>query len=869
MKKPNQPAPPTLAQKLLLSFLRDDLAEEVCGDLEEKFYVALKQRSAYRAKVDYWCQVVNYLRPFAIRKMGSAYKNQFDMFQNYFKISLRNLVRQKLYSIINIGGLAVGLTSFILIFVYVQHELSYDRFFDNSDRIYRIYQRQVGNVAMGSDYFANTPSKLASVLREEYPMVEYATALESHSALLSYKENRFLELGLWADQHFFNVFSYPFKYGNPQKALEEPKSIILTESLSLKIFGSEDPVGKTLIHQDGDAFLVSGVLFDPPENVSIKFSFLINISANRWFMEEIDQPTWNGNSIHTFVVLRQGVDPRDLEKQFPEILKKYRDPEGYAEYPFEDKYILQRIAETHLQSNVNGDIGLKGNSLYVFIFSLVAIGVLLLACINYMNLAIARSVKRAREVGLRKVAGAIREQIIGQFLGESILISFLALLLALGLAYLLLPLFGNLMERPLRFDFDGNKLLLPGLLGLVMLVGLISGSYPAFVISSLRPIRVLKGKIEGKLSGFRLQRGLIVGQYAASIVLVVCSFVIFLQLQFVRQKDLGYNKEHVIAIRSQGLANKYDVIKNESLAYSDIIAVTASSDLPTNIKSSTIINYGGSAEDDIAVYRWRVDQDFLKVFGVELIAGRNFDSTNVTENECIINEAAAKALGWTPEEALGNEVSHDGGKSVIGVVRDFHIHSIHLTIQPLMIMPVQIGRLGYVNVKVRPENLPQTIAFLEKTTGRYSEYPFDYQFLDENYDQLYKSEMNLGEIFGFFTVLSVLIASLGLFGQAAFTSAQRTQEIGIRKVLGASTGNLTLLLMKEYLVLVFLAFLISIPIAWYMMHNWLQTFAYRIDLEWWVFALAGLLAMFIANLAIGHQSIKASLMNPVDSLRSE
>jgi putative ABC transport system permease protein len=868
--KQNKTIPPKLAKQLLLRFLRDDLAEEVQGDLEENFCRTAKEKSFLRARLNYWYQVVNYIRPFALRKTRTTDVTQFDMFQNYFKIGIRNLKRQKLYSFINIGGLCVGLTSFILIALYVQHEFSYDRFYENADRMYRIYQRQVGNIAMGSDYFALTPTKLASVLREEYPIVEHATALSRHSGLLNYEGNHFLESGLWVDPQFFDVFSYPFKHGNPQKSLTEPKSIILTESLSLKIFGPDDPVGKTLIHQSGIQFLVTGVLFDPPENASIKFSFLINMMADHWFTDDIERATWNGNSIHTFVVLRNGVDPKELEEKFPDILKKYRDKESYAEYPFEDQYILQNISKIHLQSKVNEDIGVKGNSLYVYIFCLVAIGVLLLACINYMNLAIARSVKRAREVGLRKVSGAIRKQIMGQFLGESTLISFLALLLALGLAYMLLPLFGNLVERPLKFDFIENKFLLPALLLLIVLVGLISGSYPAFVISSLRPIHVLKGKIEGKLSGFRLQRWLMIGQYAVSIALVVCSLVIYLQLRFVKQKELGYNKEHVIAIRSQGLVNNYDVIKNEWLANPDIIAVTASSDLPTNIGSSTIINYGGGADDDVAIYRWRVDQDFLKVFGIQLIAGRNFEASNITENGYIINETAARALGWTPQEAIGNDLNYSGGKSsIIGVVKDFHIHSMHLAIQPLMIMPEKIERWGYVTVKVRPENLTETIAFLERTTKKYSEYPFVYQFLDENYDQLYKSEISLGEIFGFFTILSILIASLGLFGQAAFTSAQRTQEIGIRKVLGASIGNLVFLLTKEYLVLVVLAFLISIPIAWYAMHNWLQTFAYRINLEWWVFASAGLLAFFIANLAIGYQSVKASLMNPVQSLRSE
>ena len=795
------------------------------------------------------------------------------MYRNYFKIAIRNLVKQKLYSIINIGGLAVGLSCFILILLFVQHELSYDRVHENGDRIYRIYQRQAGNMYMGSEYYAVTPAPLASVLLEEYPEVIHATSVTEHSALISNDQHHFWEKGLWADAQFFEVFSFSFLQGNPSKALENPKSIVITESLGSKIFGSKSPMGQTVSYQNGDAYTITGVIKDPPSNSSFKFSFLVSLQSNKFYLKKKNQPKWDNNSFHTFMVLKEGANPLALQNKMPALIKKYQ-AEGH---PFEDEYIFQQLSEIHLQSNVNFDIGLKGNAKYVYVFSVIALIVLLLACFNYMNLAIARSINRAREVGLRKVVGAFRRQLIGQFLGESVLFAFLALLLALGIVNLLLPLFGQLVERPVAMEFLKNTLLLPGLLLLVIVVGLLSGSYPAFFMSSLQPVLVLKGKINGRQSRFTMQRWLIVIQYVVSIVLVTSSLVIYYQLQYMRQKELGYNKDHIIAIRIQdnSLAKNYEAIRTEWLQNTNLTSVTASNHLPANIMSSTIINdeEGGTKDDDLAIYHTLVDYDFLDVFGIELVAGRNFSPEigSDLEEGYLINETAAKALGWTPEEAIGKQFTHIGLETVVGVMRDFHMHSMHQPIQPLMISLRNANNnfISFFSVKVRPEALPETIALLEKTVKKYSAFPFNYQFLDEHFDQLYKSEMKLGETFGFFTTLSLLIASLGLFGLAAFTAEQRTKEIGVRKVLGASVRNIVTILTKDFLGLVSLGFLLAIPISWYAMHRWLQDFAYRIEVEWWMFALAGLMAILVAKVTIGYQSVKAALKNPVESLKSE
>ena len=870
--KDNQ-IPPQLFLKIFRWYCHPKTQDYIEGDLMEVYERRVKEFGKRKADIRFIIDVVLLFRPGIIRPTeGYENLNNYGMIKSYFRIGIRNLLKSKGYSAINIGGLAVGLASFIIIMLYVQHEFSYDRFYKNADRIYRVYQKQPANVYLGSDYFAVTPAPLASVLEAECPEVVNATSVKEGSALLGIADQRFWERGMAGDSHFFEVFAFPFIQGNPKFALKDPKSIVLTKSLATKIFGPEDPVGQSLNYQNKEPYTVTGVINDPPSNSSFQFSYIVNILSNEWYGEQIKKSTFNNNSFHTFFVLAEGANPQELEKKFPALLEKYRDPKEYAEHPFKAEFLIQELTAMYLSSAMNFEIGLKGNQQYVYLFSAVALIVLLLACVNYMNLAIARSIKRAREVGLRKVVGAVRSQITVQFLGESILIAFLSLLLAIAISYLLLPVFGSLMERSIELNFIQNKLLIPGLLLLVILVGLFSGSYPAFVMSSLRPIQVLKGKMDGKLSGFRLQRWLIVAQYAASIALIIGSFVIYQQLDYIRHKPLGYDKQNVLVIQAREYSN-YEALYNEWKNHPGVISITSSGNLPTNVTSSTIINQKeGSDKIGLAIYEFYVDYDFLSGFGIKLIAGRSFSRDIKSDNDegYVINETAAKALGWKPEEAIGKQFNRDldGVKTVIGVVKDFHMHSMHLPIEPLMIS-LRPNQSGYISIKLRPENLPETIAYVEASAKKYSPYPFEYQFLEDYFNQLYQSETKLGEIFGFFTVVSILIASLGLFGLAAFASDQRAKEIGIRKVLGASTKSIVMLLSKNFLSLIILAFIISIPIAWYGMDKWLQDFAYRIELEWWMFVGAGFLALFIANLAISYQSIKAGLANPVTSLRSE
>jgi putative ABC transport system permease protein len=867
----NKTTPPKLATQVLLFFLRDDFVEEVQGDLEEKFLITAKNRSLFRAQLNYWYQVLNYLRPFALRKTRYFYLNSSGMYRNYFKITIRNLVKQKLYSTINIGGLAAGLSCSIIIVLYVQHEFSFDRFYNNSDHIYRVFQKQSGNVFLGSDFFAVTPSQLASVMEEEFPEVVAATSVDDQTALLSTSKNSFWEKGIGGDHHFFDVFRIPFLEGNAKHALKDPKSIILTKSLARKIFPSDDALGQFLKYQNEASYLVTGIIDDPPSNSSFQYSYIINIHSNYWYGENLKRSKWNNNNIHTFFLMAEGADPEKLTSQFPTLIKKYRDPVDYADYPFKDEYEIQPLPSMYMTSGINFDIGLKGNERYVYLFSVVALIVLLLACVNYMNLAVARSINRAREVGLRKVIGAIRSQLVWQFLGESVLIASLSLCLAIGLTYLLLPMFGNVMERPIEFDIFSNTWLLPGLLALVIGVGILSGSYPAVFMSGLRPVEVLKGKIVGKLSSSRLQHGLIILQYAASIALVIGSIVIYQQLQYMKQKELGFDKSGVIVLPVHDYKLRFDNLRNEWLQYPGIEGVTMSTQLPINITSSHIINDESNADnnDDIAIYECRTDADFLKIFNIELIAGRNFTMNKSDSAEAfLINETAARALGWTPEEAIGKQVVDDGKKTIVGVIRDFHMHSMHLPIAPLLLR-VATGGPTFVSVKIEKGKEQDCIAMIERSFKKNSPWPFEYHFLDEQFNQLYHSEKKLGEIFGVFTFVSIMIASLGLFGLAAFMTGQRTKEIGIRKVLGASAQQIVLLLSKDFLMLVTIAFVLAIPLGWFGMNAWLQDFAYRIDIEWWIFAIAGLTALSIAKLTISYQSIRASTANPVESLKDQ
>ncbi|HAA19192.1 MAG TPA: hypothetical protein DCP28_10620, partial [Cytophagales bacterium] len=575
---------------------------------------------------------------------------------------------------------------------------------------------------------------------------------------------------------------------------------------------------------------------------------------------------WYNNTCHTFFALREGADPAGLEPKLAALL------EQNAPSPNEASYFMHPLHDLHL-TTMNAEIGSKGNAQYIRLFSLVALLILLLASVNYINLALARSLKRSREVGMRKVVGANRRQLVGQFLSESVLMASMALLLALALVHFLAPIFGVLVERPLQLNLLRNPSLLLTLGALMLGVGLLSGSYPAYLVSAFRPLQVLRGRLRTGPKGLRLDRVLMVGQFAVSVALIFGSLVIYRQFQFIQTKALGYNQEQVITlpVADAGLRDRFEAIQQTCLAHPNIVAMAASWNLPNNINSSTVINDDDeAAENSLMIYESRVTYDYLEVFGMELVSGRFFSPEHALDAEegYVLNETAARALGWSPEEAIGQTFSHQGTETVIGVIRDFHMHTMHLAIQPLM-LSLEHGGASWFSVKVRPEGLPETLAFLENTFAKHTAYPFDYQFLDDQFNQLYQAELQAGKLFGLLTLLSLIIASVGLFGMAALSAERRTQEIGIRKVLGASIQSLVGLLSADYLKLVLMGFALAVPVAGYAMHQWLMDYAYRISLSWWMFPLVGLAALLLTLLTISTHSIRSARTNPTVCLKDK
>ncbi len=795
------------------------------------------------------------------------------MFKNYIKIAWRILVKERLYSIINISGLALGLACFIVVMVYVHYEHSYDHSLSNADQIYRVYQRQNGNNYMGSDFFALTPIQLASVMEDELPEVMFATSIREQSALISSVDQNFWEKGFWADDHFFNVFPYHFITGSFQSALADPNGIVLTKSLAVKLFGNKNPLGESIKYNKDVNCYVTGVIEDPPVNSSFEFSFIINILMNERFNQQLNQSVWISNSFHTFFLTAKSADRNIIQDKLVTLFKKYLDP-TYEQYRSKDEYFIQPIPEIHLTSKLNMDIGIKGNKTYLYLFTGIAIAVLLLACINYMSLSIARSMNREREIGVRKVFGAAKTQLIFQFLGETILMTCLSFLLALSLAFFILPVFGHIMDRQLELNLVTDSILLPQLLVLVALVGIFSGLYPAIVTTSFQPIFVLRGGSVRKLSSFAFQRILIVIQFTVTIIMIVGSIVIALQIRQIKKTPLGYDKKDIIAvtIRDVQLFQKYEVLHTQWGQQPDIIATTLSSHLPTNITANNIVTKQDESgnKDKVALFMCETDEDFLKVFGIKLLAGRNISKEITSDHEALlINTSAAKAFGWTPEESIGKSLRDGGSTRMIeGVMNDFHFHSFHLPIKPLAIHFYD-DNVHFILIKVKPGKTHEVLGIVESSIKKNSPFPFQYQFLEDNYNLLYESELRLGNLFGFFTILSVFIASLGLFGLSAFVTYQRKKQISLRKIMGASTVSLFVLLQFEFIILVACSFILAVPIAWYITHKWLAGFAYRIELQWWIFVVSGLLAFLIANIAVGSHSWRVSRNNLVQNLKFE
>ncbi|MGB2907658.1 MAG: ABC transporter permease [Candidatus Aminicenantaceae bacterium] len=834
------------------------MQESAAEDFEEHYQFLAGSKGRFRALLWFWIQIICLIPVF----IKDTLLWSLAMCRNHLKIALRVIKRQKGYSVINITGLAIGIACCILILLWVRDELGYDGFHENRDSIYRIVSKSLA--AGVSEYYAVTPLPLGPALQQEYPEVVMATRYNGMQLDLRLGSETQVESGTLVDPNFIQMFSFGLLQGDKESCLDDPFSIVLTESLAGKYFGNLDPVGQVLTTQAGTDLKVSGIMKDVPHNSHLQFDFLISFEILARLGRDLNN--WEDVSYFTYVLLEQEANVSDVNRMIEEILEKYRERRSSSRY-------LQPLKDIHLRSHFKFDIEGHGDIRYVYIFSIAAALILVIACINFMNLATARSGGRAKEVGIRKVLGAHRSHVIRQFFRESMLLTLVAFLASLAMVRLLLPVFNVLSGKPLVFDLRLDPVLYIGLLGIVLFTGLLSGSYPAVFLSSFRPVKVLRGRIGAGGKGSLFRRVLVVIQFSLSIILVIGTLVIYHQIHYMKNANLGFETDHLIYIpMSQEIPGNYDAVRIELLSNPGILNVTAVDLLPIYEGSGTsnAVWEGKSADFQLQMRIGAVDYDFQETFGLKMVLGRFFSREITTDSSegFVLNEAAVKAMGL--EDPIGKRFGWGERQGrVIGVIQDYQLRTLHYEVEPLAIF-VDPDWLHFLCVKLDAENVPRSLAFLGDTWGKHSpENPFQFRFFDDDIDTLYRAEERIGTLFRYFTLLAVFISCLGLFGLASYLVEQRTKEIGIRKVLGASIPKICLLLSREFFKWVVVANLIAWPTAYFVTEKWLQSFANRAGFSPWIFALSGVLSFTVAAAAIGYQSIRAAFSNPVKSLRYE
>ena len=802
------------------------------------------------------------------------------MFKNYLKTSWRSIRQNKLFSVINILGLSIGIATCFIILLYVKNELSYDSYNKNEANIYRIYFK--ANIDGGKISESGVMPPVAATLKNDFPQVNDATRLQPQgSPKISFGDKVFkTDRYALVDPNFFNIFTLPMVEGDPATALSQPNSVVITKTTAKKYFGSKDALGQILTFNDKIPCKVTGVINDIPSNSHFHFDILGSMVGH----DEAKSDSWMWGNYYTYLLLKPGANSKKLEAQFPAMVEKYMGPQiqqqmGLSLKQFRTKgnelgFALQPLNDIHLHPLTTNELEPAGNAGYVYIFGVIAIFMLVIACINFINLSTASASKRAKEVGVRKVAGSNKTQLVTQFLTESLVIAFFATCLAIAFAYLALPAFNNLAAKNLILSARPVAAFI--LLGL--LAGIIAGIYPAFYLSSFKPIAVLKGKFTGDHSNFNLRSGLVVFQFFISVALIIATVVVYQQMKYIQNKNLGYNKEQLITIpNSYALGKNEQVYKQQMLRDSRIVNATVSWYKPAGpTNSNNAMAYPAGHDDEaMRTVEYHVDEQYIPTFGMHIVTGRNFSSKLPTDSfAMIINETAAKAFGWNPNTALGKTIirvnssrGNNAAFHVVGVVKDFNFKSLHEPITPLLMTLEPEGGLIF---KIRTADIPGLLATMKKNWDSFNTgEPFTYAFMDDLFNKTYATEQKTGTILNLFSVLTIFLACLGLFGLATYTAEQRTKEIGIRKVLGASVSQIMRMLSKEFVKLVLIASLIAFPVAWWAMNKWLQSFAYRIDIRWWVFAVAVFAALLIALITISFQAIKAAISNPVESLRSE
>ncbi|MCJ7581230.1 MAG: ABC transporter permease [Candidatus Aminicenantes bacterium] len=806
------------------------------------------------------------------------------MFKNYIKVAVRNILKHKGYSLLNIFGLAVGMACCLLILVYIRDELSFDQYHEKADRIFRVIE-EVRLEGVGEES-SSMPFPAGDTIPMEYPetveasvrffnfQVPYVSLEAGTEGDKRFNESRFF----FADAAVFDVFSFEFLEGDPRTALIEPNTIVITEAMAAKYFENENPIGKIIRWEDGVDLRVTGVLKNIRPNSHFQFDFLGSFaSLTQIFGGNLPQG-WYWNPCWTYILLEPGVSPEDLQARFPELVQKYF-PDSIKD---KVEIKLQALTDIHLYSHLDFEINPNSDITYVYIFSAVAVFVLLIACINFLNLATARSAGRGREAGMRKVLGAFKTQLIRQFLGETMLLCLVSASLAVLIVELILPAFSTFAGKSFSFTFFSDPVLLAGLILIALTVGILSGIYPAFFLSGFNPVKVLKGNLERGNKGKAFRKILVVVQFSLSIILIIGTIICFRQLNFLRNSQLGFNKDQILMIPAFGtpIPLWYPQFREQVLQDSHIVNVTALENvLGAQYQTGSFLPEGALEDNMQQIPLLDVTHDFIETFNMEMVAGRSFSRefpTDITEG-IIINQSMAARFGWEPDEAIGKRLRNQNNLllSVVGVVKDFNYTSLIYPVTPFVLeIPRRLeglgGRLRYVAVKISAGDFQDTLSFLQSKWEQFvPNRSFDYFFLDEELDKLYAAQEKMGNVFRVFTSLAILIAGLGLFALASFTTELRTREIGIRKVLGAKVAGIVFMLSKEFAKFVFIANVIAWPAAYLIMRSWLKGFAHRVDLGIGTFVTASLLAFVIAILSVSFQSIRAALAEPVEALRRQ
>ena len=794
------------------------------------------------------------------------------MIKNLLLVALRNFKRDKSYSLLNILGLTIGITFSLFLIFYIKDELSYDRYNEKASRIYRI-NAHIKEADKDTMRWAVTPFPMAPALANDYPEVEEAVRFINNGKVM-YKNG---DLRIYEDKVFvvdsnlFRVFTYKFLAGDPLTALKDPKTMVLTRSVAKKFFGNTNCVDKTLENASGDVYKITGVIEDVPKNSHILFNILISRSS----LPADFARSWGGFGFYTYVLLKPNTNVAIFEKKLQPMYDKYL-ASLFAQYNIKMRFGAQPITSIHLHSDMANEPEELGSMSYIYIFSAVAFFMLLIACINYMNLTTARSARRAKEIGIRKVTGSSKLQLISQFLIESTLTAVFALILSFGLIALLLPTFNSLSGKFISFEtlFKPDTILL--MLAVILFVGVVGGSYPAFYLSKFNPVSVLKGSLSKGSSNVALRRILVVVQFSISMIMLICTWIVYDQLKYLRNKDMGFNKEQVLVANANSnndIRSKILAFKNEMRSNPQVLAVSTSQAVPgngVNFNLFTIESKNGWVDKGVDCYA--VDEDYFKTLGMKIVKGRNFTGLSDTLRSIIVNENMVKEFGWA-ENAMGKRIKFPDDTTgnyfeVVGVVKDFNQKSLYNPITPLILFYAPNN--NSIQMKLNAGNMPQTIAGIEgKWKAAFPELPFQYTFLDQDFNSQYAADQKRGKIFTAFSISTILITCLGLLGLIAFTTQQRQKEISIRKVMGAKAGQLVPLMTKNFVLLVGLSCLIAFPVAWYFMDKWLKIFPYNTGLSAQPFILSAIVVLIITLMTVIFHTLKAALANPVKSLRTE